>query len=324
MNQTSFPNNGNGNGHANPDGGAAYAKPEPATRSLTRFSFENVELVESCSVNGTPHFTRRAIGELLGYADPQKAIDKIIERNPHIQEFSIPVKLGGVHRDYETTVLSPIGLSMIIFESGTESAIRFKVWAAHLIEAYRTGNLKATRLGRPPSPTRWTKNRHHHGVEGRKVIGEPVWVAGPFGDSLAAILLEGVPYIAVNGLAPVFNLRQAQGGLISERHSYLTALHDGRVVRCTVDGRQMNYIHPTVMGDLAVSSRSLSMDDRQAIIDWSMRLLDGEVKYCDPPSVAAPRLNGAQRPELTDILVAFLGQQMEMTKMLMTMVGRNS
>ena len=109
---------------------------------LTPFRFENVELVESCLVDGSPHFTRRAIGEGLGYADPQKAIDNLLERHPQIRRNSVPLKLTATDgKSYTTEVFSPIGLFWIAMKAQTKRADAFQEWAAHLIDAWRTGRL---------------------------------------------------------------------------------------------------------------------------------------------------------------------------------------
>jgi len=129
--------------------------PEPhSDNALSPFRFEDVTLIESVEIEGTPHFTRKAIGAALGYADPQNAIDVIVHRNPFIHEFSqsIPVKLTGMVKSYETQVFSPIGLYCITFKANTENAGRFQVWAAHLIEAYRTGRL----FNQQNTQTEWT------------------------------------------------------------------------------------------------------------------------------------------------------------------------
>lgn len=102
---------------------------------------EILELSESWrDEHGTPWFTRRAIGEFLEYADPQKSIDNILERHPYINEYSVPLRLPG--RDgkmYEHKVISPIGFHLIVMESETEKAKQAKIAVAHFIEDFRTG-----------------------------------------------------------------------------------------------------------------------------------------------------------------------------------------
>jgi len=109
---------------------------------LVPFRFNNTELAESCLVDGTPHFTRRAIGEGLGYTHPQKSIDKILERHPEIRRYSVTPKLTATDgKSYDTEVFSPIGLFWIAMKSQTKRAEKFQEWAANLIEAWRTGRL---------------------------------------------------------------------------------------------------------------------------------------------------------------------------------------
>lgn len=91
---------------------------------LSHFSFEAIELTEVVHLDGVPHITRAAIGRWLEYADPQKAVDKILERNPHLEAWGTHVKLGGMGgaRDYETKVYHPVGFLLIVMESGQPKA----------------------------------------------------------------------------------------------------------------------------------------------------------------------------------------------------------
>jgi hypothetical protein len=110
------------------------------------FKYEDLTINESTWVNGKLCCTRRAAGELLEYSDPQKAIDKIIERNPHIKQFSVTVKLTATDgKEYKTEVYDPIGLQLIIMESRQPKAIQYKIAAAHLVYAYMKGDLKPAR-----------------------------------------------------------------------------------------------------------------------------------------------------------------------------------
>ena len=133
-----------------------------------QFAFEGVELKEACWLDGKPYFTRKAIGIWLEYAYPQEAIDKIIERNPHIKDSrwssqvkltcelptgkgndrsyerkAVTVKLRATDgKEYETEVYNPVGLQLIIFESSQPKARGYKIWAANLVHAFMTGQLK--------------------------------------------------------------------------------------------------------------------------------------------------------------------------------------
>jgi len=75
------------------------------------FQYEGMKLQEACFINGNPYFTRKAVGEFLEYPRPQKAIDNIIARNPHIsdQRWSVTLKLRATDgKDYETEIYDPI------------------------------------------------------------------------------------------------------------------------------------------------------------------------------------------------------------------------
>lgn len=120
------------------------------SNSIVPFQYQEIQLSESVEINGKPYFTRKAIGEWLGYADPQNHVDKIIERNPHIREFSKPVNLSvmqntGKNKTYErkieTEVYDPIGFQLIVMESRQPKAIKYKVAVAHLVQAYMSGKL---------------------------------------------------------------------------------------------------------------------------------------------------------------------------------------
>ncbi|WP_027358395.1 BRO-N domain-containing protein [Desulforegula conservatrix] len=134
---------------------------------FTPFTYLDVSLKESVYINNVPYFTRKAIGEWLGYDRPQEAIDKIIRRNPHIDnpEWSTTVKLtvvqaswksvppklrdteghdhtpqtGVYDREIETRVYDPIGLQLIVFESRQPKAIQYKIAVAKLVADMASG-----------------------------------------------------------------------------------------------------------------------------------------------------------------------------------------
>lgn len=113
--------------------------------SLVPFDWQDIRLKEACWLNGKPYYTRRAIGIFLEYAGSrsQKAVDKIIERNSHIRQWAVTVKLTATDgKDYETEVYDPIGLQLICFESRQPKAIAYKVAVAHLVWAYVNGQLR--------------------------------------------------------------------------------------------------------------------------------------------------------------------------------------
>lgn len=108
------------------------------------FQYGRVQLREATHINGTPYFTRRAIGEWLRYKHPRKSIDKIIERNPHIEnsEWATTVNLTAVEGDRKVSrtieIYNPIGLQLIVFESRQPKAIEYKVAVAKLVNDIMT------------------------------------------------------------------------------------------------------------------------------------------------------------------------------------------
>lgn len=102
---------------------------------VTPFHWGEIALNETVFIDGAPHATRFAIGEWLEYADPQKAIDNILTRNPYIESHSIPLSLRGMDgaRDYETTVYHPIGFLLIVMESGQPKAQAMKQAVAEFV-----------------------------------------------------------------------------------------------------------------------------------------------------------------------------------------------
>jgi transposase len=118
---------------------------------LVPFRFQHIRLKEALWIDKTPYFTRRSIGEWLGYVKPRPevAIEKIVRRNPYIRDFAVDTKLVSTDgKLYTFEVYSPIGLQLIVMESRQPKAIQFKVAVAHLVWAYMNGEL--TRI--PPDP----------------------------------------------------------------------------------------------------------------------------------------------------------------------------
>ncbi len=129
-----------------------------ANHNLSTFHYGDIELKESVFIKGMPYFTRRAIGEWLGYKKPQEAIDKILKRNPHIDnlpssvhpslgctedenpEWAVTVNLTGTDgKKYATRVYGAIGLQLIVFESRQPKAIEYKIAVARLVSDIITG-----------------------------------------------------------------------------------------------------------------------------------------------------------------------------------------
>jgi hypothetical protein len=115
---------------------------------MVHFQFEGMALKEACWMSGKPYFTGRAIGEFLEYANPGRDINRIVQRNSHINDprWSVVAKLATTDgKKYSIRIYDPIGLQLIIFESQQPKAIQFKIAAAHLVHAYMTGELKPSK-----------------------------------------------------------------------------------------------------------------------------------------------------------------------------------
>jgi len=98
------------------------------------FSWGKINLNETVHIENIPHVTRRAVGEWLEYADPQKAIDKILERNSYIDNHSVTVNLTGTDgKNYDTKVYHPIGFLLLVFESGQPKAQAMKQAVAEFV-----------------------------------------------------------------------------------------------------------------------------------------------------------------------------------------------
>lgn len=112
------------------------------SKQLSNFTYGDIALSETILINGIPHMTRQAIGEWLEYEQPQKSIDKILARNPHIESYSIPANLAGMvaQRAYETMVYHPIGFLLIVMESRQPKAKQKKVEVAEFVWHFSNPN----------------------------------------------------------------------------------------------------------------------------------------------------------------------------------------
>lgn len=87
--------------------------------------FNNAEFgsVRSLMVNGEPYFVAKDIAEILGYANPQKAVrDHVDEEDKGVNEMDTP---GGKQ---SFVVINESGLYSLILSSKLPSAKRFKRW----------------------------------------------------------------------------------------------------------------------------------------------------------------------------------------------------
>jgi transposase len=126
----------------------------PKDQQFYPFLFQHVHLKESCWIENTPYFTRRAIGEWLEYPNPKQAIQNIIKRNPHIEDprWSSVLKMRTelatgkqgdrlYKREDEIEIYNPIGLQLIVFESHQPKAKAYKIAVANLVWAFMQGKL---------------------------------------------------------------------------------------------------------------------------------------------------------------------------------------
>lgn len=91
------------------------------------YSWGKIALSEAVLIEGVPYVTKRAIGEWLDYADARDGINKLLERNPHIENYSTAVKLTAVDgKNRDTRVYHPMGFLLIVMESGQPKAIAMK------------------------------------------------------------------------------------------------------------------------------------------------------------------------------------------------------
>lgn len=112
----------------------------------------NLQIVRSAQFGSIPcdfyrhkqeiWMTRRQIGEALGYADPQKAVDKIHSRNQHrLDQLSTTVKLTGVEGgrevEREIVIYSAKGIYEICRWSGQPQANAFFDWVYDVLEQIR-------------------------------------------------------------------------------------------------------------------------------------------------------------------------------------------
>lgn len=104
------------------------------TDSTQSFQWGDIALSQVVYVDGIPNATKQAMGEWLEYGDPRDAINKVIERNPHIDHYSTAVKLTAVDgKNRDTRVYHPIGFLLLVMESGQPKALACKVAVAEFV-----------------------------------------------------------------------------------------------------------------------------------------------------------------------------------------------
>lgn len=102
--------------------------------NIQQFQWGDIALSQAVYVDGIPHTTPRAIGEWLEYGDPVRAVSKLIERNPHLDHYSVVVNLTTTDgKKYDTRVYHPIGFLLLVMESGQPKAVACKVAVAEFV-----------------------------------------------------------------------------------------------------------------------------------------------------------------------------------------------
>jgi prophage antirepressor-like protein len=83
--------------------------------------------------------TSEQLGQALGYAEPQKAISKIVERNQYLNapEFSGFVKMTTPRGEQLTRVFTEDGIYEVAMLSRTEPANSFRAWVRTVIKTIR-------------------------------------------------------------------------------------------------------------------------------------------------------------------------------------------
>jgi prophage antirepressor-like protein len=88
--------------------------------------------------------TSEQLGNVLGYSDPRKSINKLVERNSYLQnqEFSSVPKLTSEAGIRSTRVFSEDGIYEVTFLANTEKAKAFRRWFREILKALNSGDAK--------------------------------------------------------------------------------------------------------------------------------------------------------------------------------------
>lgn len=94
--------------------------------------------------------TARQLGECLGYSDPMRNINKLLERNEYLKnpKYSGVVNLstpqGNRMVNIELRVFNERGIYEVSFKANTDKALAFRDWVGDLLIALRKGDLQLT------------------------------------------------------------------------------------------------------------------------------------------------------------------------------------
>lgn len=107
------------------------------SNKLQPFSYEDIEISETISINGIPHLTRKAIGEFLEYLNPQVSIGNLVDRNQHILEFQYTSTVMSTDgKNYDTFVYDPIGFMLIAMRSDQPKALQMQIAIAKFVHHF--------------------------------------------------------------------------------------------------------------------------------------------------------------------------------------------
>ncbi len=92
---------------------------------------------------GDVFMTNKQLGSAVGYADPQKGMDKLIERNPELRsvEFSVTVNMTGADgKQYETRIFNEDGIYESTLLAKTSNSAKFRSWVRAILKSLRKGS----------------------------------------------------------------------------------------------------------------------------------------------------------------------------------------
>jgi prophage antirepressor-like protein len=107
-------------------------------------SFGNVKCDFWQNNAGDVFMTSKQLGAALGYTDPQKGIDNLIDRNPQLkdEQFSVTLKMRGTDgKLYNTRVFNEDGIYEASMLAKTDRANKFRAWVRKILKALRKGDV---------------------------------------------------------------------------------------------------------------------------------------------------------------------------------------
>ncbi|WP_058301790.1 BRO family protein [Gorillibacterium timonense] len=90
--------------------------------------------------SGEMFMTAKQLGEAIGYADPQKGMDNLVDRNPQLRnkEFSVTLKLrGSDEKQYDTRLFNEDGIYEATMLARTDRASQFRSWIRGVLKDIR-------------------------------------------------------------------------------------------------------------------------------------------------------------------------------------------